>query len=256
MIPKEYYTCHYTKQYLRYTEYVLAKKGWLAIDGTYRHPISKIGKTINQSLVNGMRLRVNGRLVAISHKEHPHHSVYQKNISDVRKENNYTKSWLRVDLSKEAYIRMYKDLNMDLPNFENLNIKGSRKSNASNDFLDFLNVPDDRNHREVKIGKYFVDGLVNNLAIEFFGDFFHANPEIYLPEDRILGYNAQEKWQKDEKRLEYITENGYNILKVWENDWNKFKNNLTDKLDAYLNGKKIQITSLDCVSNIPNTNKG
>jgi hypothetical protein len=90
-LPKEYYVCHYTGKEFHYTSFVLAKKGWLAIDGTRRHPISKVGKTINQSLVNGLRTLANGKLVAVSHPTHPNHDVYKKNIDEIRKENNYKK---------------------------------------------------------------------------------------------------------------------------------------------------------------------
>ena len=243
--PKEYYTCHYTNQTLHYTEFVLAKKGWLAIDGTKRHPISKSGKTINQSLVNGLRVSVKGKLVAISHIEHPNYEIYKKIINDVRKENNYTKSWLRVDLSKEAYIRMYKELNIQLPNLNNLNLKGNRKSNNSDACLDYLGIPNDRHHREVKIGKYFVDGLKNNFVIEFFGDYFHANPEFYIPEQKLLGGTAKQKWQRDASRLKYIQEKGFNIIKIWENDWNKFKQKNTNKLKIEFDGKEFFINNLE-----------
>lgn len=244
-IPKEYYVCHYTNQRLHYTEYVLAKSGWLAVDGTRRHPISKVGKTINQSLVNGLRTIVNGKLVAISHVEHPNHDVYKKNISDVRKENNYTGSWLRVDLSKQAYIRMYEQLNMKLPDLDNLNTKGNRKSNNSDICLNYLGIPDNREHREVKIGKYFVDGLKDKIAIEFFGDYFHANPDFYVAEQKVLGGTAEQKWNKDFSRLTYIQEKGYDVVKIWENDWNKFTQKIVDSLKVEFNNKHFYIKNLE-----------
>jgi hypothetical protein len=244
-IAKEYYSCHYTGKKLHYSKFVLAKKGWLAIDGTRRHPISKEGKTINQALVNGLRTVVNGVLVGISNTEHPNCLVYKKNVDDVRKENNYNKTWLRVDLTEDALIRTYNDLNIKLPDLDNLNIKGSRKSNGSDACLDYFLVPDDRQHREVKIGKYFVDGLKNNFVIEFFGDYFHANPNFYRPNQKLLGGTAEQKWQKDKLRLESITEKGYNIVKVWENDWNKFKQKLTEKLRVEYNNEEFYIEKLE-----------
>jgi len=243
-ISKEYYTCHCTGQTFHYTEFVLAKKGWLAIDGTRRHPISKIGKTINQALTNGLRTVVNGKLTSIASEHHPHYHIYKKNIMDVRKENNYTRPWLRVDLTKEAYIRTYNDLNMQSPDLNNLNIKGHRKSNGSDACLDFLQIPNDRIHREVKIGKYFVDGLKDNFVIEYFGDYFHANPSFYLPEQKLLSTTSQEIWKKDELRLSYIKSYGYNIVKIWENDWNKFAQKIENKLKVELNGEKYYIQKL------------
>jgi hypothetical protein len=243
-LPREYYTCHYTGQTLHYTEFVLAGSGWLAVDGTKRHPISRSGKTINQSLVNGLRLSVNGKLTGISHPNHPNHLVYKQIVNDVRQENNYKGTWLRVDLSKQAYIRTYEALNIQMPDLGNLNLKGNRKSNNSDACLDYLDIPNDRSHREVKIGKYFVDGLKDNFVVEFFGDYFHANPEFYVSDQKLLGGTAESKWEKDAARLKCIQENGYHIVKVWENDWNKFKQKNTDKLKVEFNDKQFFINNL------------
>lgn len=243
--PKEYYTCHFTKQEYHYTDFVLAKKGWLAVDNTRRHPISKIGKTINQALTNGLRVVVNGELVSIGNQKHPNYLIYKKHVDDVRKENNYWRKWLRVDLTKESFLRTYKTLDINPPDLNNLCLRGNRKSNNSDACLDFLNIPNDREHREVKLGKYFVDGFTNNIAIEFFGDYHHANPEKYLPESKIYRNTAKDKWKKDNERLNYITEK-YNcdIMIIWENDWSQFIQNKTDKLKIHFNNKPQFILSL------------
>jgi very-short-patch-repair endonuclease len=243
-IPQEYYTCHVTGEHLHYTEFVLAKNGWFAIDGTRRHPISKVGKTNNQSLINGLRMNVDGKLVAISHSKHPHHEVHKKHIDAIRKENNYTLPWLRVDLTKIAYTRIYEELNVSLPNFEQLNTKGSRKSNGSDSCLDYLKIPNDRQHREVKIGKYFVDGLVEKLVIEYFGDYFHANPSFYEPDQKLFGGVVRDKWKKDEIRLNVIREKGYSVIKIWENDWNNFSQSKVDNLRIEYNNQEYYIKEL------------
>ena len=249
-IPQEFYKCHFTGQTFRYTEFVLAQKGWLAIDGTRRHPISKIGKTINQALTNGLRTTYQGKLISIANLKHPHHHIYKKHTDDVRKENNYNKTWLRVDLTKEVYIRTYKSLNIQMPDLENLSLRGSRKSNGSEACLDFLNVENDRHHREVKIGRYFVDGLKDNIAIEYFGDFFHANPKFYQPEQKILGGTASQKWQKDAERIKSIEENGFKTVKIWENDWNNFQQKTTPKLRIEYYDEEFHIMNMDEIKNI------
>ena len=244
--PKEYYTCHVTGQTLHYTEFVLAKSGWLAIDNTYRHPISKEGKRINQSLLNALRQYVNGKLVAISHELHPFHKLYQKHKESVCKENNYNPTaWLRADLTKEVYFRVYKELNLNLPNFDNLNKRNSRKSNGSDACLEYLNIPNDREHREVRIGKYFVDGLINQTVIEYFGDYFHANPRFYQPNDKVLKETAEKRWERDEKRLNTIREKGYDIIKIWENDWHRFTQKMTPYLRIERNGIEYHIENIE-----------
>ena len=241
-LPYEYYTCHYTKETLHYEEFVLSKCGWLAIDGTRRNPISKKGKKINQSLVNGLRTVVNNKLISVANKDHPNYNVYLKHITDVRKENNYSNKWLRVDLTKEVYTRIYNELNVDLPNFSALRSRNSRKSTGSDLCLDYLQIPNNREHREVKIGKYFVDGVIGNIAIEFFGDYYHANPEIYKPKTKILGRTAQELWKKDKNRIKTIESHGYKVIVIWENDWEKFRQSIDTTIKATLSNNTIFIS--------------
>lgn len=67
---------------------------------------------------------------------------------------------------------------------------------------------------------YFIEEL--NIAIEFNGDMWHGNPELYNEYDRPNPFNKQLKckdiWIKDTQRLNYIKEN-YNIntIIIWEN---------------------------------------
>jgi G:T-mismatch repair DNA endonuclease (very short patch repair protein) len=65
-----------------------------------------------------------------------------------------------------------------------------------------------------------------NIVIEIFGDYFHANPKIYLPEDIItLTWKKPNKqilvkdlWEFDEIRKKHIESFGYNVLILWESD--------------------------------------
>jgi very-short-patch-repair endonuclease len=71
------------------------------------------------------------------------------------------------------------------------------------------------------LNNYNVDFLINNnLIIECFGDYWHCNPQIYKGDyyNKNLKMTAQEKWDKDAKRLDKIKEMGYTILVLWEND--------------------------------------
>jgi len=96
----------------------------------------------------------------------------------------------------------------------------------------------------VKIGQYFVDGLLEKLVIEYFGDYFHANPCFYEPNQKLLGSNAKDKWKKDELRLNQIKEKGYDIIKIWENDWNNFAQDKVDKLRIEYNNQEYYIKEL------------
>jgi len=78
--------------------------------------------------------------------------------------------------------------------------------------------------------KYFDFLLVEyNILIEINGDYWHANPTIYKPND-IIHYNfgytkAKEIWEKDEIKKEIAEKNGYKIIYIWEKELNKLKTN-------------------------------
>ena len=232
MEPLEYKVCNTTKKRCHYTEFTKASWGWLAIDGSRRHSQSRVGKRINQCLSNGLRAVVDGKLVTNGHPEHPNYKLWKKIEQQVRDENpDYKKPLLRSDLTKDAYIRMYEALNMELPDFDKvLYKKFGRGSSNSDKCLDYLNIPNDDKHREVKIGKYYVDGLMGKEVYEFFGDYFHGNPKVFLPESKIFNFTAKDKWEKDLKRAESIISEGFNFNVIWESDWNEFRQGIVKEL--------------------------
>jgi very-short-patch-repair endonuclease len=77
---------------------------------------------------------------------------------------------------------------------------------------------------EQVIDKFFVDELNLNkkIIIEINGDYIHANPKSFKPNDviKILGkrYTAQEKWDYDKQRKDFLESLGYNVLVIWESD--------------------------------------
>ena len=228
---QEYMVCSVLHKKCHYTEFDKAGFGWLSIDGSKRHSQSKIGKRVNQTLVNGLRMTVGKKLVFLSDSTHPHHELWKKTIKQIRSENpEYNKPLLRTDLSREAYLRMYESIGIEIPDVDKVRHKKGRKSTNGTSCLNYLNVLDDDKHREVRIDKYYVDGLKDNDVYEFFGDYWHANPDIYLAEDMIFRSTAKEKWEKDKKRAEVIKLHGYNFYVIWESEWNKFQNGISKEL--------------------------
>ena len=76
---------------------------------------------------------------------------------------------------------------------------------------------------------YFVyDMMFNNKIIEYNGDFWHANPAKYdnhdilnLPGGKKIA--AHEIWNKDFIKLQHSQSQGYEVLVIWESDFNKNK---------------------------------
>lgn len=75
--------------------------------------------------------------------------------------------------------------------------------------------------------------------IEFNGDYWHANPEIFEANDTIsLSRNqiAKNIWEKDQIKKQTLEENGYEVLVIWERDVNKDKKGVIQKCKDFLFG--------------------
>ena len=74
--------------------------------------------------------------------------------------------------------------------------------------------------------------------IEIHGDYFHANPEMYGPDEFILGpwksYLAKDKWEYDEKRIQTARNHGFDVLVLWENEINSSIENIERKIDKFI----------------------
>ena len=83
---------------------------------------------------------------------------------------------------------------------------------------------------------YTVDCLYqkNKKIIEFFGDYWHANPIKFAANDMIKGKVVETIWKHDENKLKALTDAGYQVLIVWESEYNKDKQGTIDKCTAFL----------------------
>jgi hypothetical protein len=80
------------------------------------------------------------------------------------------------------------------------------------------------------------DFTYNNKIIEFNGDYWHANPLMHKSTDVIRGLKitAKEKWDMDNLKIELAKINGYDVLTIWEIDYNENKENTLQKCLNYL----------------------
>lgn len=75
-------------------------------------------------------------------------------------------------------------------------------------------------------GRVVVDFYVKELnkIIEFYGDYWHGNPNIYCSED-IISFPKQKKipakeiWERDARRIDAIKSIGVDVLIIWEKDY-------------------------------------
>lgn len=82
------------------------------------------------------------------------------------------------------------------------------------------------NHEYVLISDsgtcYLFDFVISgiNLCIEFNGDFWHANPNKYKPDDFIFEKRASDIWKNDETKIQTLkSKRNIDTIIVWESDW-------------------------------------
>lgn len=97
---------------------------------------------------------------------------------------------------------------------------GDRFGIKENMWLDSLDVKE----RQVRIGNFVVDGYCEDTktVYEFNGDFWHGNPEIYNQDDVNVVNNTTfgDLYKKTKNREKYLSSLGYNVVSMWENDFN------------------------------------
>ena len=75
------------------------------------------------------------------------------------------------------------------------------------------------------------------IVIEYFGDFWHRNPEIYEKEFVKYGYSSEFIWNKDSRRRDDLQNNGYTVFTIWEKDWHKHKEEVIQNLKRLYESK-------------------
>ena len=86
------------------------------------------------------------------------------------------------------------------------------------------------NGGQVKINGRLVDGMCyeTNSVYQFHGDYWHGNPNRYEP-DYINPSNYKRMGDLYEETLikdQELRDQGYNVIIIWESEWNEIKKNL------------------------------
>jgi very-short-patch-repair endonuclease len=83
--------------------------------------------------------------------------------------------------------------------------------------------------------------LDRRKIIEFNGDIFHANPNMFKEFDCPNPYDntmtSSIIWEKDKKKIESIVSKGYDVLIVWEDEYNTDKSGVINKCIAFVEDK-------------------
>ena len=82
------------------------------------------------------------------------------------------------------------------------------------------------NGGEVKIDKYYIDGFCveTKTCYEFNGDLFHGNPMVHDANEihPMNGVTMGELYQKTINKEKKLISLGYNVISIWEYDWDIF----------------------------------
>ena len=104
-------------------------------------------------------------------------------------------------------------------------------SKISQEWLDSFNILQE--NREILLPdlKIRVDAFVpeTNTVYEFFGDYWHGNPEIFSPGEKNShnGKTFGELYNETKARISRLEWAGYKVTYIWENDFNKKQNSTT-----------------------------
>lgn len=80
---------------------------------------------------------------------------------------------------------------------------------------------------------FFIDFCIPdlNIAIEFNGDFWHANPNIFEAKDVVIGEKlAEDIWAFDAYKLHMLKQHDLDVLVVWQSDYTSRKPEILEEL--------------------------
>jgi G:T-mismatch repair DNA endonuclease (very short patch repair protein) len=115
-------------------------------------------------------------------------------------------------------------------------------------YLNFIALLNKINIQHAENGnEYIIDGNIKadgycketNSIYEYHGDFWHGNPKVYdlTKINKVNGKTFGELYQKTLEREQLIREMGFNLVVMWESDWNKINNSIRTLQRLFRNSK-------------------
>lgn len=102
-----------------------------------------------------------------------------------------------------------------------------------------LNLTSQREHSIWNNGAaYRIDYLLGDKAIEFFGDYWHANPKLYEDQDLMIGgKTAKEIQDRNDRKIAALRSKGLQVLVIWEHDFKMQPEEVMRECLAFLENK-------------------
>ena len=185
-------------------------------------------------------------------------SKKRPNLSKKMKNNTWTLRWFidkyGLDIGQQKYVERSEQIKKTT-HFKVLNKKSRNNySNISQElFREVLGQIKD-NYQKIyfaELNHEYSCGTPTNFdfvvvdnkkVIEFNGDKFHANPNMFKENDFPNPFNkklsSKDIWLIDEHKIKSAINNGYEVIVVWESDYIKNKKNCVKQcIDFVRNGK-------------------
>jgi G:T-mismatch repair DNA endonuclease (very short patch repair protein) len=118
-------------------------------------------------------------------------------------------------------------------------IRVNRISKVEKSFFDTLIIDFEDSLSNHSLEGWCVDVFLpsKNVVIEFYGDYWHANPDVYS-DDWINSHNklsAIEIRKRDLKKINDLKSFGYKTIIVWEKDWKTNQKETYEKVKNAIN---------------------
>ena len=145
---------------------------------------------------------------------------------------------------------------------DNGNIKGGYSKVSQLLFNELIKIYDENNIENIfywtKNKEYFIrtkkslllydfTDIKNKKIIEYNGDQYHANPEIYLendlphPYNKSKGFTAKCLWENDEIKRNVAVNEGFVVLTIWDSEYKKDKEATIKKCIEFLKNENKTI---------------
>ena len=78
------------------------------------------------------------------------------------------------------------------------------------------------------------DFLYHNIIIEFYGDYWHGNPNKFHANSLVHKKLVSDIWISDAEKVEDLVSVGYSVLVVWETEFRKSPNETIEKCKRFI----------------------
>lgn len=209
-----------------------ARKKWWSVDAN-RQRMNKVlnDPNITKKRVDGYSRWLNsgGREVLISACNKPERLEKISNASkrmwaEARSANNIAKldKWFRGRYVKK---HVFNNVRMNKPEFELAKI-------LTGHGLKFSYEP----AINIQSTIFYPDFVVDDIVFECYGDYWHANPRTYTPDEKIYAdVTAKMIWERDQARQDLFQEAGYRVVIFWESEILCAEQEVNSRIEKELN---------------------